>query len=216
MLRKLTIAVGALAAACAFSTAQAAPLTAGISFTDGLQNFGTTTSIVSQMTIADDDPSSIDTASSCTDQLATTPPGPGPCIGGATGNFAHDFNIGALGTQLAYTYDGYSFYVTQFLTVSRTPLSCNGTQCFDFLNFAATGYVTGNGIDPTALTLSWSAQGICNESGNSGQCAQVTTASWSSSISANGVLFEVPEPASAALLGVGLIALGFATRRRRS
>ena len=213
LVRKLAIVLGTVAAACGLSTAQAGPLTAGVSFTDGLQNFGTTTSIVSQMNVADDNPASIDTASSCSGALDA---GGGNCIP-ATGNFASDFNIGALGTQLAYTFDGYSFFVTDFITVSRTPLNCNGTQCFDFLNFAADGYVTGNGIDPTAITLSWSAQGVCNEAGTtkgSGTCAAVTTASWSSSISANGVLFEVPEPGTAALIGVGLIAFGLARRRR--
>jgi hypothetical protein len=213
--RHLKFALGALgAAAIAMSSAQAAPLIGGVSFTDGLENFGTSTWIVSQLAIADDNPASIDTASSCTDQLAASPPGPSACLGPATGNFAHDFNIGALGTQLAYDYDGYSFYVTAFGPINRTPLACNGTQCFDFLNFAATGYVTGNGIDPTAITLSWSAQGICNE-GPVGECARVTTASWSASISANGAPFLVPEPGSMALLGLGLVAAGIARRRKQ-
>lgn len=81
-------------------------------------------------------------------------------------------------------------------------------------NFAAY-QASGGGLFPITVTTLTSL--ICNTGGGNGGCSQVTTADASALVSYtydDGVI-TTPEPASMALLGAGMLALG-AIRRRRS
>jgi len=99
-------------------------------------------------------------------------------------------------------------------------MSCPLAQCTDSLAFTGFGVVTGNSFTPTGFTMSWSAQGSCNESTTLlGQCVLGSgTASYSASISATGVEppSRVPEPGSLALVGLALAGVAFARKAKKA
>ena len=74
---------------------------------------------------------------------------------------------------------------------------------FSFLTIVASGVLELTGYDPTPGTLLISSQG----QPNGGVVTNVT-------FSATNIATPVPEPASLALLGIGLLGLGFAAHRR--
>ena len=207
-LTKLSALLGALALPIFMSSAQAAPIMGGISFSDGLSNFLTTGPIVSTLTNIVDDPATLDTAQGCTTDFLGCP---------AFGNFANNFTITS-GDQIIYQFNGYTFHLTT-ITSGPAPapaFACTANGCADGLSFTADGHVTHAGFDPTLITIAFTAQGTCNTNATHDGCNGNVTASWSSSISSTGRTFLVPEPATATLIGIGLLAAGFASRRRKS
>jgi PEP-CTERM motif len=202
------LAAAATTLALASAPAHGAFINGGISFSDGFGSTGTTTSIVSELVFID--VTNPVQAFNCSGDFGAA------CV--SPGDYARDFNVGAV-NQLIFEYQGFTFIVAEFLNITRTPLVCDTIepdQCFDTLTFNGRGVVSGPGFDDTGFLLAWTAQGTCTQAqGTDPICGSNVNASWSASISATGRAgFLVPEPQTAALLGLGLVALALIRRRR--
>lgn len=213
---KVLSAIAGLVMATSAVPVLAMPIIGGISFSDGFEATGLTTSIVSQLNnINVINGAGVTQASGCTGAFGTcTPP---PVVFGA----ASDFTIGTVPVQ-AYTYGDFTFTITGFGTPTRNVLDCQGQFCNDSLVFTGTGTVDdGAGpLDPSNFSISWTANGSCLRNFGSvlTQCDGNVTASWSASISAAGfprTPEPTPEPATLALLGLGLAGLGFTIKKRK-
>ena len=206
-------AVALASAALAATSASAAFVNGGFSVGGAFQNQAALSnlpnSIVSALTSFDVNPGMI--GSGGTNDFAAIV---FPTIGSAT-----DFSISTT-PQVLFGINGFSFQITGWGPVAPVAMSCPSAQCTDSLSFTGFGVVTGNLFTPTGFTMSWSAQGSCNESTTLlGQCVLGSgTASYSASISATGVEppSRVPEPGSLALVGLALAGVAFARKAKKA
>jgi hypothetical protein len=191
--------------------AHAALVNGSINFSDGFEATGTSTSIVSELNAINVGGQAL--AQNCVGDFP--PPG---CF--VLGNYAFDFDLLGGGGQLVFSYAGFTFTVNSFDPPVRTSLSCDMMgNCSDALDFTAHGTVTGNGFDPTAFLLIWSANATCTQNviNPPVQCvASTISAGWTATITANGQPGQVPEPGTLALIGIGLACLGLLIRVRRT
>jgi hypothetical protein len=202
---KAVAATAVVAIGLGMGSAQAGPINGGISFSDGFSSFASGPAIVSTLNSIDVQAVAATFGSCSTD------------FGGCSFlGSSFDFTIVPPGVgTVIYAIDGFTFTLTSVSSIVRTAYSCDVQgNCTDALTFAWAGFVSKVGFDDTLWNGNWTGNGAC--SGTAAGCTGNNTSSWSSSIVAQGHPRETPEPATLALLGLGLAGIGFAFRRKQA
>ncbi len=208
---KLKALAAVAAGVLSVGVAQAAFINGSLSISDGGLTLPglPSTSIVSELTsITQGSPVA---ANGCTGDFGVS----ADCFGVQ----ATTSTISIPGNSGTYSWNGFTFTINSITNVTPTALhGAAGTNVLlsDALLFQVSGTVTGGAFDPTAFSGIWTANGSCAGDNPPATCNANASASWSVSLTALGQETTVPEPASIALIGIGLAGLGLARRRKQA
>ncbi len=157
-----------------------------------------------------------------------SPTPPAITVGSCNGNFTgcvspwavSGFNIAAPGGAIAFqgVAGGNTFQFSVFAANAIVgALSCSNGNCTQSWTLNIAGFVddVGPAFDSTAFLGQITGQGTCTQ-GVGNTCGSNISASWSASLAALGRNQQVPEPATLGLLGIALVGMGFARRRKTS
>ncbi len=145
---------------------------------------------------------------------------------GSTGDLAGSNGIASVfpfsatdSNVVIFTAGAFTYTLLLGQNLSPVALTCDATGlCTDSIALDISGSVTGGGFSSTAFAGTYTANGSCQGPANGSSCTSNRTASWSSSITALGINVPppaIPEPATIALLAVGLIGAGAARRKAK-
>ncbi|MFT3976214.1 MAG: PEPxxWA-CTERM sorting domain-containing protein [Sphingomonas bacterium] len=138
-------------------------------------------------------------------------------VGGSSAVNPFSFAIDSAPATL-FTFNGFEFTVTDWGVKTVNPFTCTGAggQCTDGVSYSnVQGFVSKSGFEDTLFSSSsFQFSGTCNTSDGT-NCTSSITAGWTSSIAAQGFAAAVPEPATWAMMILGMGMIGGAMRARK-
>jgi hypothetical protein len=121
----------------------------------------------------------------------------------------------AMNGSVIFTIGAFTFTGSEIFTGPvRNPLNGTAGNLSDAVTLRFLGIVSAAGFQDSNFLADFTGNGNCNGNLPAG-CDGNVTGSWSTSISSNGQPpLPVPESSILSLLGIGLVAIGYANRRR--
>jgi hypothetical protein len=123
----------------------------------------------------------------------------------------------AMNGSVIFTIGAFTFTGSEiFSGPVRNPLNGTSGNLSDAVTLRFLGIVSAVGFQDSNFLADFTGNGTCNGTSSAPfSCTSNVTGSWSTSIASNGQPpLPVPESSILSLLGIGLVAIGYANRRR--